>query len=278
MNPKLAIDGGPKIRATPFPGRKLITNAEKAAVLALFDQAIAEGEQVLGYNGPQEDAYCKEFAAWLGGGFADGVNSGSNAVYVALRALDLEPFGEVIVGPVTDPGGVMPVALCNQVPVIPDSGPGSYNTSAEQIAARITDQTRAIVIAHIAGIPCEMDAIMDLARSRGLPVVEDCAQAHGTLYQGKFVGTFGDVAAFSTMFGKLHVTGGQGGIVFTRAEQRYRRDERMLSPLSTATWTNCTPASGAFRWRACRSSLRVGGGSRNWWTNYCASASRPCGS
>ena len=90
MNAKLAIDGGPKIRATPLPGRQLITTAEKAAVGALFDQAIAGGEQLLGYNGPQEEAYCQEFAAWLGGGFADGVNSGSNAVYVALRAKEID--------------------------------------------------------------------------------------------------------------------------------------------------------------------------------------------
>ena len=227
MNAKLAIDGGPKVRATPLPGRQLITAAEKAAVVALFDQAIAAGEQILGYNGPQEETYCKEFAAWLGGGFADGVNSGSNAVYVALRALDLEPFGEVIVGPVTDAGGIMPVAICNQIPVLPDSAPGSYNTGAAQIAARITDQTRAIIVTHLAGIPCEMDAIMNLARSRSIPVIEDCAQAHGTLYQGKLTGTFGDIATFSTMFGKLHVTGGQGGVVFTRDEKRYWRIRQM---------------------------------------------------
>lgn len=216
---KLAIDGGPKFRTTPFPSRKVVSEAEKAAVVALFDEAIAKGEQVLGYNGPQEDAYCKEFAAMLGGGFADGVNSGTNAVYVALRSLDLEPGGEVIVGPVTDPGGIMPVALCGHTPVLPDSAPGSYNTNAEQIAARITKNTRAIVIAHIAGIPCEMDAIMKL----GLPVVEDCAQAHGTLYQGKFAGAFGEVSSFSTMFGKQHISGGQGGMVFTKDEKRYWR-------------------------------------------------------
>ncbi|MCG3148658.1 MAG: UDP-4-amino-4-deoxy-L-arabinose--oxoglutarate aminotransferase [Verrucomicrobiae bacterium] len=219
MNLQLAIDGGPKFRPTPFPTRQVISEAEKAAVLALFDEAIANGEKVLGYNGPQEEAYGKELAAFLGGGFADGVNSGTNAVYLALRSLDLEPGGEVIVGPVTDPGGIMPVVICGHTPVIPDSAPGSYNTSAEQIAARITDKTRAIVVAHIAGIPCEMDAIMKL----GLPVVEDCAQAHGTLYRGQLVGTFGAAAAFSMMFGKQHVSGGQGGMVFTKDEKRYWR-------------------------------------------------------
>jgi dTDP-4-amino-4,6-dideoxygalactose transaminase len=181
---------------------------------------------VLGYNGPQEEAYCAEFAAMQGGGFADGVNSGTNAVWVALRALEIEPGGEVIVPPVTDPGGVMPVVLNHCIPVPADGAPASYNAGADQIAARITEHTRAILVAHIAGIPADMDAIVAVARARGLPVIEDCAQAHGATYQGRPVGTFGEAAVFSTMFGKQHSTGGQGGVVFTRDEALYWRVRR----------------------------------------------------
>jgi len=195
-------------------------------VMALFDQAIEQGSDVLGYGGPQEQAYCQAFAESLGGGFADGVNSGTNAVFVALRALELEPFTEVIVPAVSDPGGVMPVVFCNCIPVPADSAPGSYNSGAEQIAARITERTGAIVLAHIAGIPADMDPIMELARARGLPVIEDCAQAHGATYKGKPVGSIGDVAAFSTMFGKHHATAGQGGVVFTRSEELYWKVRR----------------------------------------------------
>lgn len=218
----LALDGGTPVRTTPWPNRKLFGEAEKQAAIDLFDEAIASGE-AFGYNGPKEAAYCKDFADYHGGGFADAVNSGTTAVYVALRALELEPFTEIIVPPITDPGGVMPVPLMGCIPVPADSAPGSFNTGAEQIAARITPRTSAILVAHIAGTPCDMDPIIELARAHNLPVVEDCAQAHGALYKGRMVGTLGDVAAFSTMFGKHHASGGQGGIVFTRSEALYQK-------------------------------------------------------
>lgn len=217
---KLAIDGGPKLRQVPYPTRGLFGPEEKQAAVAVFDKCIEDGTPIV-YNGPEEKAYCEEFADYLGGGYADGVNSGTTAVWVALRALELEPFSEVIVPPISDPGGIMPVALCNCIPVPADSMPDSYNTGPEQIAEKLTDRTSAIVIAHIAGIPVDMNPIMKLARSRGIPVIEDCAQAHGATYDGKMVGTFGDVAAFSTMSGKHHATGGQGGIVFTKDEELY---------------------------------------------------------
>lgn len=218
---KLAIHGGPKIREAPMPQRSLFGVEERDAVLRLFDEAISKGSGVLGYNGPQEEAYCRAFAEAMGGGFADGVNSGTNAVYVALRALELEPYGEVIVPAITDPGGVMPVALCNLIPVPADSVPGSYNTGAKQIAACITPRTRAIMVAHIAGIPVDMDPVMELAAAHGLPVIEDCAQSHGSIYRNRRVGSIGTIAAFSTMFGKQHATGGQGGVVFTKDERLY---------------------------------------------------------
>jgi dTDP-4-amino-4,6-dideoxygalactose transaminase len=218
----LAVNGGPKIRTAPWPKRHLFGDAEKKAAMALFDQAMTTGD-AFGYNGPEEAAYCAAFAEFMGGGFADAVNSGTTAVYVALRALELEPFSEVIVPPITDPGGVMPVPLMGCIPVPADAATDSFNTGAEQIAARLTPRTRAILVAHISGIPCDMNPIMELARTHGLPVVEDCAQAHGALYRGRPVGTFGDIGAFSTMFGKHHASGGQGGLVFTRDASLYQR-------------------------------------------------------
>jgi len=221
-----AVEGGPPVRSEPWPPRRLFGEEEKRAVGELFDRCIASGE-AFGYNGPEEEAFCKEFAEFQGGGFADAVNSGTNAVWIALRALEIEPGREVIVPPVSDPGGVMPVALCNCIPVAADSAPNSFNVGAEQIAARLSHRTAAVIVAHIAGIPSEMDSIMELARSRNIPVVEDCAQAPGALYKGRKVGCFGDVAAFSTMFGKHLATGGQGGVVFTRSEEVYWRVRRL---------------------------------------------------
>lgn len=88
----LALNGGPKVRNTGNVVRRLFGPEEKEAVMALMDSAIDKGSHLMGYNGEQEEAYCKEFAEFMGGGFADGVNSGTNAVFVALRALDLEPY------------------------------------------------------------------------------------------------------------------------------------------------------------------------------------------
>lgn len=216
----LAIDGGAPVVSKPPAPRGLLTEKEKAAVVQLFDQAIASG-QAIGYNGSQEEAYCEAFAKSLGGGYADGVNSGSNAVFVALKALDLPPFSEVVVPPISDPGGVMPVPLNNLIPVPADAAPGSFNAGPEQIAERITPRTSAILVAHICGEPVDMAPVMQLARKHKLAVVEDCAQAHGATYRGKPVGTIGDVGAFSTMFGKHHCTGGQGGLVFTKKKALY---------------------------------------------------------
>ncbi len=221
----LAINGGKPVRERPFPARFMLDEAEKSAVMALFDAALNSGN-AFGYNGPPEQEYERKFAEYLGGGFADGVNSGTNAVFVSLAALDLEPFSEVIVPPITDPGGVMPVVYIGCVPVVADAAPGSYNTSAEQIAPLINERTRAILVAHIAGEPVDMDPIMELAKQHNLYVVEDCAQAHGSLYKGRKCGTIGHIAAFSTMFGKHHCTGGQGGIVFTKDEKLHFEGRR----------------------------------------------------
>lgn len=222
---RLAIDGGPKSFNQPWPARHLLGQEEKAAVVALFDRAIAGGAAI-GYNGPEEEGYCKAFAEFLGGGLADGVNSGSTAVYVAVRALELPAGSEVIVSPITDPGGVMPISIAGCVPVPADSAPGSFNTGAAQIADRITPRTKAILVAHIAGSPCHMSPIMELARTHGLKVIEDCAQAHGAICEGRPAGTWADVSAFSTMFGKHHCTGGQGGVVFTRDQDTYWKVRR----------------------------------------------------
>jgi dTDP-4-amino-4,6-dideoxygalactose transaminase len=224
----LAINGGPRLRSAPFRGRSEcwhIGREERAAIDQLFDQAISSGASP-GYHGAQEEAYCSEFARILGGGYADAVSSGTAALYVALHALEIEPYSEVVVGAITDPGGMMPVPLLNLIPVVADSAPGSYNTGAEQIRAEITSLTRAIVVAHVGGEPADVAAIAALARRRGIPLIEDCAQAHGAMLHGRAVGSFGDVAVFSTMYGKHVATGSQGGLIFTRSQEMYQAVRR----------------------------------------------------
>lgn len=221
---ELAMNGGTPA-AAGLPPRGHMGKEEKAAVDALFDEMIATGNAPT-YHGKQEEAFCKEFAEYLGGGYADGVNSGTNSVFVALRALDLPPFSEVLFGCITDNGGVMPIVMNNCIPVPVDTVPGSFNIGPEQIEARITERTSAIVIAHIMGEPADMPAIMKVAEKYHLPVVEDCAQSHAAKINGQNVGTFGTVAAFSMMSGKHMCAGGQGAAVFTKDEKMYWKVRR----------------------------------------------------
>jgi dTDP-4-amino-4,6-dideoxygalactose transaminase len=222
MSNPLAIDGGSPVRSTGMPPRGLLGEEERQAVDALFDAAISSGN-AFGYNGAEETAYCEAFARLLGGGFVDGVNSGTTAVYVALKALDLPAYSEVIVGCVTDPGGMMPIPLLNLIPMVADTVPGSFNTGPEQVEALITERTSAIVVAHISGEPADMPGIMKVAAAHDLPVIEDCAQAHGAFLDGTPLGAFGTLSAFSTMSGKHHCSGSQGGLVYTADEALYAR-------------------------------------------------------
>lgn len=220
MKNKLAVFGGDKIIQSPLKGRYNIGEEEKEAVLRLFDNSIKTGD-CFGYNGEEEDHFREEFANFMGGGCADAVSSGSAAVYVALRVLDPEPFSEVIVGAVNDPGGIMPIALMGCIPVPADSMPDSYNTGPAQIEERITPRTSAIVIPHLQGEPSDMIEICKIAEKHSLPVVEDCAQAHYCKLHGQLMGCYGETAAFSTMFGKHMNSGGQGGVVYSKDKSRY---------------------------------------------------------
>lgn len=217
----LAIDGGRPV-VTGLPERGLIGAEERAAVLGVLDRAIAAGAAIE-YGGPEEEAYCAEFAATLGGGYADAVNSGTAALYVALRALGVEPFTEVVVPAITDPGGIMPVPLLGCIPVVADTAPGSFNCGPEQVEAVMGPLTGAVVVAHVAGEPAPVEPIARLAERHGVPLIEDCAQAHGARIGGAPAGSFGTVSCFSTMWGKHHSTGGQGGVLFTRDPRLYRR-------------------------------------------------------
>lgn len=241
---ELAVNGGSKAIGFAFKGREQFNGEEKAAALRLFDESIRTGN-AFGYNGPEEEAFGREFAEFMGGGYADGVNSGTNAVYVALRALDLPPFSEVVVSSVTDPGGIMPIVMLGCIPVVADTMPDSYNVGPEQVEAVITPHTRAIVIAHIGGEPADIEGIMKVADRHNLPVIEDCAQSHGATVNGRKIGTFGTYGAFSLMFGKHFCTGGQGGAVFCRDEEHYWRERRAADrgkPFNLPGHTNVIPA------------------------------------
>ena len=214
----LAINGGTPVRLNPMPKRNLFDKAEKDAVIKVMDESINSGD-LFRYGGKYEREYISRFINFMGKkGFADGVNSGTNAFFSALGALDLSPGSEVIVPAITDVGGVSPVFFHSLIPVMADVDQRSYNTCAEEIKPLITSKTKAIVVAHVAGDPVDINPIITLANQYSLKVIEDCSQSHGAELEGKKVGTFGDISFFSTMSSKHHCTGGQGGVVFSNSE------------------------------------------------------------
>ena len=176
-----------------------------------------------GYQGEFEERYCRAFSDSLGGGYADAVATGTGALFVALAALTLPKGSEVLVSPITDPGSISAIVLNGLVPRLADSAPGSFQMGADQVAERLGKNTSCICVVHAAGQATDIDRIIDIAAAAGIPVLEDCSQAHGATCDGRPVGTFGDIAAFSTMYRKAHITGASGGVVFTRDEDIYRQ-------------------------------------------------------
>lgn len=217
---ELAINGGPRARQKPMPSRLLMGDDELRAVERVFADC-RERRIDVGFQDKFERHYTEQFCRFQGGGFADAVSSGTAAVYLALAALDLEPGSEVIVSPVTDPGSVAPVILLGHRPVLADAAPGSLNTGPAQFVKALSAKTKAAVLTHCGGLPMRIGPIAEEARSRGIRLIEDCSQSPGALYDGSRVGTFGDVATFSTMFSKSFATGGCGGMTFTRDEDLY---------------------------------------------------------
>jgi len=211
----LAIHGGEPVRKDRMPPRQALGEDE----IKMVEQCLAyyrERQVDPGYQGAFEKLYTDAFVAMMGGGFADAVATGTASLYVAIAALDLPKGSEVLVSPITDPGTLSAIILNGLKPKLVDSKPGSYNVGLEQIEARIGPNVSALVLVHAAGQAAEVDRIAPAMKTRGIKLLEDCSQAHGAKIMGRPVGTFGDIAAFSTMYRKAHMTGPSGGVVYSR--------------------------------------------------------------
>lgn len=218
---ELAIHGGPKVRPSPMPRRRAFGPEERRMAEEVMDYYQAE-EIDLGYEGVYEQRYCNDFAAFQGGGYADSVATGSASCFVAIAALELPKGSDVIISPITDAGPLNSIIMQNLRPVLADSQPDSYNMGPEEFLARITPQTSALFLVHCIGEPTDVSTLVELAHARGIKVIEDASQAHGALHKGRRVGTYGDIAAFSTMFKKNHISGSSGGIVYTTDQDLHR--------------------------------------------------------
>lgn len=195
-------------REIPF-GRPWITEDDRRAVLAVLDGPILT-------HGPEGKAFEAEFSAFLGeGAHSITVSSGMAALHLAYLQFEIGPGDEVIVPAQTHSATANAVELVGARPVFVDCEIATGNMTAAAIAAALTPRTRAISVVHYAGIACDMGAIVDLARSRDLRVVEDCALAVGTRIEGTHVGLFGDAGCFS-FYPVKHITTGEGGMFTSR--------------------------------------------------------------
>ncbi len=164
----------------------------------------------------------KAFAAEIQSTFAHACSSGSAAIHAAISAIDPEPGDEIITSSITDMGALTPILYQGAIPVFAETNPETLNLTAETIEPWISPRTKAIVVTHLFGNPCEMDPIMELANKHGIPVIEDCAQAYLAKYKGRDVGTIGTIGCFSMQQGK-HMTTGEGGLVTTNDKELARR-------------------------------------------------------
>ncbi len=165
--------------------------------------------------GEEVDHFEAAFAEYCGLNACVTVNNGTDALVLALKALRIGPGDEVITVSHTAVATVAAIELAGATPVLADVDPDSYCLDPKMLERLVSSKTKAIIPVHLYGHPADMDTIMEFANSRGIAVIEDCAQAHGAIYHGKRVGTFGDLACFSFYPTKNLGAIGDGGAVLT---------------------------------------------------------------
>jgi perosamine synthetase len=178
-------------------------------------------ENLFSIGGRMIFSFETEFASTYGVPYAVASTSGTAAIHTALGALELNSGDEVITAPITDMGTVAPILLQNAIPVFADTDE-TFNMDPADVERKITSRTKAIIVVHLFGNPCDMDAMVDIAKRHNIPLIEDCAQAHMTKYKGRYVGTIGDIGCFSFMQSK-HMTTGEGGMTITSNKAYYER-------------------------------------------------------
>ncbi|HWM92644.1 MAG TPA: DegT/DnrJ/EryC1/StrS family aminotransferase [Thermoanaerobaculia bacterium] len=189
--------------------------------LALLAQVLRSGT-LTSTRGTMVRGLEHRFAETLGVRHALACSSGTAAFHTAVAAVDPEPGDEIVTSPITDMGAISPILYQGAIPVFADVDPATCNVTAATIEPCLGERTRAIVVTHLFGNPCDMGPILELARSRGIPVIEDCAQSFLARDQGRMAGTMGTLGVFSLQQGK-HVTCGEGGLVVTQDDALARR-------------------------------------------------------
>jgi perosamine synthetase len=198
--------------------------------------------------GPKTEQFERQFANFADSRFSVALNSGTAALHLALDVLRIGPGDEVIVPSITFISTVHAVSYVGATPVFADIEADTMNISVEDIERKITNRTKAVIVVHLAGHPCDMDAIHELAKARGIKVVEDAAHACGAEYKGKRVGSLSDLTCFSFHAVK-NLTTGEGGAITCNAEWMDRRiREKRWVGISRDTWMRSSNAK-VYAWQ-----------------------------
>ncbi len=208
----------------PFVDLKAQYQSIKKDVDTAVGAVLESGQYVLGQ---EVTAFENEFASYCQSREAIAVNSGTSALHLALLAAGVKPGDEVITVPFTFVATVAAICYTGARPIFVDIDPQSYTINVDQIEAKVTKQTKAILPVHLYGQPADMDSILEIAGRHQLMVIEDAAQAHGALYKGRRVGSLGDLGCFSFYPGKNLGACGEAGMVVTN-NPAFARTIRML--------------------------------------------------
>lgn len=202
--------------AKPFVGQE---------ELEAVQEVLVSGRYV---SGPRVQEFERALADYLGADYAVAVNSGTAALHLALQVLGIGRGDEVIVPPLTFFATIEAVLYTGARPVFADIDAESFCLDPQDVQAKITSSTRAIIPVHLWGNAAEMDQLLALAKQHNIYLIEDAAQAHGTEYKGKKVGALGDIGCFS-FFATKHITTGEGGALITNSQEWAEQARRLRS-------------------------------------------------
>src|SRR5690349_347103 len=223
---RLALFGGPKTIQTPFKRYNPIGAEEVEAARKVVESGVLS--QFLGcwdpdfYGGPKVQEFERQCEAYFGVKHAVTVNSATSGLIAAVGAIGIEPGDEVIVSPWTMCASAAAILHWNAIPIFADIEPETFCLDPQAVEANITPYTKAIMAVDIFGHSADMDALMAIARTRGLKVISDAAQAPGARFKGKYAGTCADVGCYSLNYHK-HIHTGEGGILVTENDDLAER-------------------------------------------------------
>jgi len=200
-----------------------------------FSDVLDAGWFILGENVKRFE---EEFANYIGINYCSGVASGLDALTLSIMALDLEKPSEIIVPSNTYIATILSIIHAGHIPVLAEPDPFTYNISPDEIKRNLTGRTKALIVVHLYGKPCDMDPIMEICKEGNLFLIEDCAQAHGARYKGRTVGTFGDFAAFSFYPTKNLGALGDGGCIVTNNPDHHGKVQKLRNYGSSIKYIN----------------------------------------